>query len=112
MNLRYVRRIYEPDKNFDVHTDINYPDVSSLPYNAPIGYKAYVISEKVLAVFNGEVWINSKSGHNILFKTKGTTAQRPTLSPNESGFVYYDTTVEKPIWWTGVKWVSSDGTDI
>lgn len=37
----------------------------------------------------------------------GTTAQRPTIRP--SGFAYFDTTVNRPIWWNGASWRFADG---
>ena len=40
----------------------------------------------------------------------GTTAQRPTLSASDGGFVYYDTTLGKAIIWSGTAWVNMDGT--
>lgn len=36
---------------------------------------------------------------------------RPTLTENDKGYQFFDTTINRPIWWTGVKWVYSDGTD-
>lgn len=44
--------------------------------------------------------------------TKGTTAQRPILTSNDSGVQYFDTTLAaagKPIWWTGSAWVDATG---
>lgn len=38
----------------------------------------------------------------------GTTAQRPTVRP--TGFAYFDTTVNRPIWWNGTSWRFADGT--
>lgn len=38
----------------------------------------------------------------------GTTAQRTTVRP--IGFAYFDTTVGRPVWWTGAAWVYADGT--
>ena len=32
----------------------------------------------------------------------GTTAERPTSPP--TGFMFYDTTIHKPIWWDGAAW--------
>ena len=40
----------------------------------------------------------------------GATAYRPT-DINVIGYEYFDTTLGKPIYWTGVKWVKADGTD-
>ena len=38
------------------------------------------------------------------------SGNRPT-SPNE-GFQYFDTTIKKPIWWTGEKWVDATGAQV
>ena len=38
-------------------------------------------------------------------RTYGTTAQRPTLTTNDVGFMYFDTTIGSPIWWDGSAWV-------
>lgn len=40
----------------------------------------------------------------------GTTENRPTNIP--IGFQYFDTTINKPIWWTGIKWVDSTGNNV
>lgn len=47
------------------------------------------------------------AGNKINF---GTTEQRTTNVP--IGFEYFDTTLNKPIWWTGTKWVDSAGSDV
>lgn len=38
-------------------------------------------------------------------------ATRPTLADNRC-FQYFDTTLNKPIWWTGTKWVDANGTEV
>lgn len=46
---------------------------------------------------------------------KGTTAQRPVLGPDDSGFLYFDTTLAaagKPIWWTGAAWADATGAEV
>lgn len=35
----------------------------------------------------------------------GTTAERPTLTSADIGYVYFDTTISSPIWWNGTEWV-------
>lgn len=46
-----------------------------------------------------------------LFQNRnGDTSNRPT-SPVQ-GSVYFDTTIKKPIWWTGTNWVDATGTDV
>lgn len=41
--------------------------------------------------------------------TSGTTENRPTLTT--TGLRYFDTTLDKPIWWNGSKWVGANGAD-
>ena len=41
----------------------------------------------------------------------GITSLRPS-SNIEVGFCYFDTTLNKPIWWTGTKWVDATGADV
>jgi hypothetical protein len=45
----------------------------------------------------------------------GTTAQRPLDSvqvPLPVGQFYYDTTLDRPIWWNGTVWKKADGTTV
>lgn len=53
-----------------------------------------------------------KNNDGVVDIPYGQTDSRPILNTNHVGFVYFDTTINKPIWWTGEKWVSSDGSDI
>ena len=39
-------------------------------------------------------------------------SERPTLSKYDNGFQYYDTTLNKPIWWTGTQWVDATGAQV
>lgn len=41
----------------------------------------------------------------------GTTAQRPNLYL-ATGQIYYDTTLDRPIWWNGTVWKKADGTTV
>ncbi len=43
---------------------------------------------------------------------RGTTAERPPMSSDSYGFQYFDTTLGKPIYWTGSKWVDANGSDV
>lgn len=40
----------------------------------------------------------------------GTTANRPTIRPQ--GMEYFDTSLNKPIWWNGTVWVDATGTTV
>jgi len=42
--------------------------------------------------------------------TSGTTALRPSVS--NIGVMYFDTTLVKPIWWSGTNWVDSTGATV
>lgn len=55
--------------------------------------------KKVVYSYNGS-WVDAL-GNNALAKYNGTTQQRPTEI--NLGFQYFDTTLNKPIWWTGKK---------
>jgi hypothetical protein len=46
---------------------------------------------------------------NVTIPAKGTTALRPT-DALQVGQVYFDTTLNRPIWWTGTQWIKADGT--
>ena len=41
----------------------------------------------------------------------GPTKNRPTnlLEPTDAGFIYYDTDVLYPVFWSGNKWVNASG---
>ena len=42
----------------------------------------------------------------------GPSSSRINLNPNQIGFVYFDTSLNKPIYWTGTKWVDAIGADV
>jgi len=80
-------------------------------------------------VFNiGDVCITSSASSTWLFFqyqasgwvpigqkriNKSVSTNRPTLSLNEIGAIYFDTTLGgKPIWWDGGKWVDATGTTV
>lgn len=45
-------------------------------------------------------------GYLVTLLRKGTTNQRPTPETTDSGFIYFDTTLNKPFWWTGSAWIT------
>lgn len=47
------------------------------------------------------------------YATYGTLSDKPTPKQNKFvGFTYFDTTNNRPIYWTGSKWVDATGSDI
>ena len=51
---------------------------------------------------------NKTSLEENIVKVIGSSATRPTGV--HIGFQYFDTTLAKPIWWSGEQWIYSDGT--
>jgi len=50
---------------------------------------------------------------NIVVPTSGATADRPVTSAELSlpiGLFYFDTTLNRPIYWTGTNWINAAGT--
>ena len=50
-------------------------------------------------------------GAKLMYNNGGNTGSRPTLTNHwrDVGAMYFDTTINKPIWWNGTKWVDSTG---
>jgi hypothetical protein len=49
----------------------------------------------------------------IAVPLSGTTANRPVQNTNiplSIGQTYFDTTLNRPIFWTGTQWIKADGT--
>jgi hypothetical protein len=44
-------------------------------------------------------------------RDKGASDTRPVASIIQ-GYRYFDTTINKPIWWTGTKWVDATGIEV
>ena len=70
---------------------------------------SYIIYNGKRYDINKKCFIDEK-GNDINTKYNGTIEQRPT--DINIGFQYFDTTLNKPIWWTGTKWVNATGTDV
>ena len=69
--------------------------------------------EVVIDALNEKYFI---SGHNLNivgnYATRGATSSRPTPDAIFKNFEYFDTTLNKPIWWTGSTWVDATGTNV
>ena len=55
--------------------------------------------------------VNVSGTTNASIKHRGTTEERPTEGML-AGFIYFDTTLGKPIWWAGEGWVDALGNSI
>lgn len=60
-------------------------------------------------IWSQNTW-KSLDGYNYNIQRTGDTEERPTGV--KKGFQYFDTTLNKPIWWTGTKWVDATGADV
>lgn len=61
---------------------------------------------------NISLWKNPCSSHNYSFNSVGTIEDRPSLTPTDVGFQYFDITLATPIWWSGNEWIDSTGATI
>ena len=43
---------------------------------------------------------------------KGSTSSRPTLTSDDIGYQYFDTTLKKPLFWDGTNWVDATGVTV
>lgn len=73
-------------------------DFSAYPV---LGWGRYDQTSNVL--LNGSNWY-------VPFILSGTTANRPTW--RTTGMSYFDTTLNKPVWWNGTNWVDATGTTV
>ena len=59
----------------------------------------------------GTISIPNSSAINMI-RQYGDNWSRPTYGRMEIGTMYYDTTLKKPLWWDGEKWLDKDGNDL
>ena len=100
--------------NYDISV-INHGSTSSRPNSDTLnsGYQYYDSDLNKPIFFDKYIksWIESDG---VIAGTKrfGITSNRPIFDNNiNRGFEYFDTTLNKPIYWTGTKWVDSEGND-
>ncbi|MHA7967691.1 glycosyl hydrolase family 28-related protein [Paenibacillus sp. CAU 1782] len=61
-------------------------------------------------ITHGDSSLNNGQVRYIPLILSGTTAQRPVWQT--TGMNYFDTTLNKPIWWNGTNWVDATGTTV
>lgn len=83
----------------------NRPDVADV---FP-GFAYYNATNRELEVATTTGWVDT-NGYTSDIKVVGTTDQRPTGI--KGGFLYIDTTLNKPVYWTGTDWIDSTGTTV
>lgn len=74
-------------------------------------------ASKVIDLYNNLLIVDGQPIYYDYSKSKflplnsvGTTEKRPSIEV--AGFQYFDTTINKPIWWNGSKWVDATGADV
>lgn len=74
----------------------------------------YMDSKGQLRVSYGYASNPDSAGGLVQYCQAGPSEQRPKLTSdsNDIGFMFFDRTLGKPIWWTGVDWVSADITAV
>ena len=73
-----------------------------------------VLNTGTVFIDANKVYIKTESGQRLIpYTLIGDTANRPTFENNkDSGFQYFDSSLSKPIWWTGTKWIDATGADV
>ena len=86
--------------------------------NNIIGSDEYSFDNKFNNIYIGGIYEGDKDKENFTFiadinkSYKGISINRPSLQDYDAGFEYFDTTLKKPIWWEGTKWVDSNGVSV
>lgn len=74
--------------------------------------QSYIDKNKLLPSWQVNKKKIAADGYNINYNRKGTTIKRPTVTPDDAGFQYYDTDLKKYIVWNGTEWVNMDGSSL
>ena len=88
-----------------------YGSISDLPENVSNGY-IFIDSINHRLLFKDRQYWRQANGFNGEYNIIGSTTDRPILTENDKGFQYFDTTLNKPIWWDGTTWIDSEGNDV
>lgn len=110
VNLKRIRNISNIRYEFNSDTDYCYFNVILVGTSGNRGLNLWVLEG---TTNKDNVYINLEARTAVYTKEKdgdGTSEQRPSNIPNN--YQYFDTTLGKPIWWTGTKWVDATGADV
>ena len=77
---------------------------------APVDYSQQY-QDQILNVLRLYVTQLNNFSQSLVTPDFGTTAQRPIVKLL-TGQMYFDTTLNIPIWWSGVHWVNASGTTV
>ncbi|WP_436635377.1 glycosyl hydrolase family 28-related protein [Latilactobacillus sakei] len=88
----------------DVSQEEGYNQGDVLLYNNPSGRGALGA-----VATNTAATVAQNTFKSIPLTNYGPTDQRPRLISGQEGTMYFDTGLNKPIWWIGVRWVDANG---
>lgn len=92
--------IYPDNLVKDIVKYIDYEDIPTLNMVANLG-GVFIEYIKGKPVISGDMYVSKM----------GTTQERPANIINK-GFQYFDTTINKPIFWDGAKWIDATGATV
>lgn len=102
-------------KNNSIITLINKGEysVTIMPEGSYYG-ETGIIGSTIVLHPNDSVRLNYRDSKFYVVDKKGkaTNSSRPALSADEIGEGLFDTDLNKPIWWTGTKWIDATGTEV
>lgn len=86
------------------------PTPPNLPVSAPDNYTPQ-FENQILNVLR--LYFNQLNNFTqaTAIPDYGTTVNRPNTGL-QIGQIYFDTTLDYPIWWNGAKWVNASGTGV
>lgn len=87
--------------------------LSGFPYFCKDKKSPEGTSQGIMIYYNGNNWVDSLGrvvDDNYPTLSTGTTSQRPINAT--TGYQYFDTDLNKPIYWTDSKWVDATGADV
>jgi hypothetical protein len=100
-----------PDPDYQSYNGLPIaPAPPNLPVSAPDNYTPQFLNQTLNVL---RLYFNQLNNYTQATATPdfSTTQNRPTTGL-QTGQIYFDTTLNTPIWWNGSKWVNSSGTDV
>lgn len=97
--------IYEIRYDFEAIDNIQFKPNSIVLFNGGGFNSDRVTCNHYYGIFNNKFVMTG-------LNTKGDSNSRPTLTADDEGYEYYDTTLKKKVLWNGTAWVNVDGTQL
>lgn len=88
---------------------LNFSGVGAFEKGVIIGAKPPAAAPGLLLYDNGKLklFLDATQSEYLLTGKAGPSSDRPAAA--FAGMVYFDTTLGKPLWWTGSQWVDANG---